>query len=84
MKKLYFLYNSHLNEYYFSNSSNFYKNGGRKTLNEGEIIGYLKLNIDSKRKSLLTLLNFNKGMERKVRNIFKSSKVNIENRINKL
>ena len=84
MKKLYFLYNSHLNEYYFSNSSNLYKNGGRKTLNEGEIIRYLKLNVDPKRKTILNLLNFNKSVERKVRNLFKSSKINIENKINKL
>lgn len=80
MKKLYFLYNSTLKKYYFGVSSNIYSNGGRKTLSEKEIISYLKKNIDSKRKSLLTLLNFNEDLEKKVKHLFKDSKVSVENK----
>jgi hypothetical protein len=77
MKKLYLLYNSIQDEYYFSTSSNPYSVEKRRTFKKKEVIQELKVLIDPKRKSLLSLVNINSSLVNEVETLFKKSRISL-------
>lgn len=80
MKSLYLVYNSHLEEYFFSESSNPYSDDKRKVLLREEVIPSLKSGVNSKRKSLLNLVEIDKDLEDELRRMYKNSKIIIQSR----
>lgn len=84
MKELHLLYNPNTKEYYFSNASNPYTNGDRQPLKEENLLKSLKLKVDSKRKSLLNLINVNEEIEKEIFNLFEDSKIIIKRKFDKI
>ncbi|MFH1364982.1 MAG: hypothetical protein ABIH28_00140 [archaeon] len=84
MKQISLLYNSHTDEYYFSNTLDPYTNHGRKAIFEEELLNHLKVEVDPERKSLLTLLNVKQETAEKIKVFFKNSKVSVKVKSEKL
>lgn len=84
MKELHLLYNPNTKEYYFSNASNPYTNGDRQPIKEETLLNSLKLKVDSKRKSLLNLINVNEKIEKEISYLFENSKIIVKRKLDKI
>jgi hypothetical protein len=84
MKKLHLLYNSIAKEYYFSTASNPYLDKERKVLQEENLLKFMTLNVNLKRKSLLALLNIREDIAKKMEALFKDSNILIETKADKI
>ncbi len=84
MKELHLLYNPNTKEYYFSNASNPYTNGDRQPIKKETLLNSLKLKVDSKRKSLLNLINVNEKIEKEISYLFENSKIIVKRKLDKI